>query len=199
MDTIPDNTEDPVNIALRRSTGVATPVIPFMPAPVVLRQAHIKEASALAMLLGRAYVTEKWEAEETEDELFRDTTVKAVLVAESEGRLLSTASLQILPDAPDSARIRWVATESDWQRRGLAKALVISLINLASEAKCKEVTLQTTTDLTGAIALYRQLGFKPFGFDDKQHAAWEQLIKRTGLSDSYLIESSEKRQDARKT
>lgn len=161
MDEIPDNTVDPVNITLRRPTSLATPVIPSMPSPIVVRQAHIKEANALAMLLGRAYVAEKWEAEETEDELFRDATVKAVLVAESEGRLLSTASLQILPDTPDSARIRWVATESDWRRRGLAKALVTSLINLASEAKCKEVSLQTTTDLTGAIALYLQLGFKP--------------------------------------
>lgn len=184
MNKTPDNTVVPVNITLRRSTSVAPSVIPPMPSPIVIRQADIKEANALAMLLGRAYVAEKWETEGTEQELFHDTTVKAVLVAEAEGRLLSTASLQILPDTPDSARMRWVATESDWRRRGLAKALVISLINLARDAKCKEVSLQTTTDLSGAIALYLQLGFMPFGFDDKQQAAWERLIKLTGLSDS---------------
>jgi len=92
---------------------------------------------------------------------FRDDSIKAVLVAEGKDELLSTASLQISPDKHGAKRLRWIGTERDWRREGLARALVITLVEVANKTGCQETYIHTTTDPLGAITLYLQLGFKP--------------------------------------
>lgn len=152
----------PVEVKMHRSTSLDLPAEPKLPGSLVVRRARIKEAGALAALCGQAYKEEIWEPKATELELFHDDTVRAVMVVADGEQLLATASLQVHHNTPDSGQVRWVATELDWRRRGLAKALVVSLLKTAIEEECKEVHLKTTSDLTGAIALYLQLGFEPF-------------------------------------
>ena len=119
---------------------------------------------------------EVWELEDTEHELFRDNTVKAVLVVADKKRIVATASLQVHSNAPDSAQLRWVATESDYRRQGLAMALVISLLEIARKEGCKETYLKTTTDLLGAISLYLQLGFEPTLGDAEDREIWKEVF-----------------------
>jgi mycothiol synthase len=167
----------PVAVAMRRPTLLGVPAMPILAAPLVIRRAQVEEAGALAALLGRAYPTETWDAAGTERELFGDETVWATLVVEAEGRLVATASLQVHTDAPECGWLRWVATEQDRRREGLARALVIGVLAMAEQAGCREARLHTTTDRLAAIALYLRLGFEPLVRGEQEREAWEQVIR----------------------
>src|SRR5919206_2452151 len=167
----------PIAVAMRRPTLLGVPAMPILPASLIVRRARVEEAGALAALLGRAYPTETWDAAGTERELFGDETVRATLVVSAEGRLLATASLQVRPDAPECGWVRWVATEQDRRREGLARALVIGVLATAGQAGCREARLRTTTDRLAAIALYLQLGFEPLVMGDGEREAWERVLR----------------------
>jgi GNAT superfamily N-acetyltransferase len=167
----------PIAVAMRRPTLFGVPAMPILSASLVIRRAQVEEAGALAALLGRAYPTETWDVAGTERDLFRDETVRATLVVAAEGRLLATASLQVHTDAPECGWLRWVATEQDRRREGLARALVIGVLATAGQAGCREARLRTTTDRLAAIALYLQLGFEPLVMGDGEREAWERVLR----------------------
>jgi mycothiol synthase len=165
------------DVTMRRPTLVDLPAMPILAAPLVVRRARAEEAGALAALLGRAFEAERWDAAGTERELFCDETVKATLVV-AEGRLVATASLQVRPDLPECGWVRWVATELDRRREGLARALVIGVLAMAGQAGCREARLRTTADRLTAIALYLRLGFEPLVRSDQDREVWERVIRR---------------------
>jgi len=166
-----------IAVAMRRPTLFGVPAMPILAAPLIVRRAQVEEAGALAALLGRAYPTETWDAAGTAHELFGDETVRATLVVAAEGRLIATASLQVHTDAPACGWLRWVATEQERRREGLARALVIGVLALAEQAGCREARLHTESDRLAAIALYLQLGFEPLVRSEPERAAWEQVIR----------------------
>ena len=116
----------PVDVTMRRPTLFGVPAMPILAAPLVVRRAQAEEAGPLAALLGRAFEAERWDAAATERELFSDETVRATLVVAAEGRLVATASFQVRPDVPERGWVRWVATDLERRREGLARALVIN-------------------------------------------------------------------------
>jgi len=166
----------PVDVTMRRPTLVGVPTMPILAAPLVVRRARVEEAGALAALLGRAYPTETWDVAATERELFRDETVRATLVVAAEGRLVATASLQVRPDDPECGWVRWVATELDRRREGLARVVVIGVLAMAEQAGCREARLRTQTDRLAAIPLYLQLGFEPLVRSDPEREVWTRVI-----------------------
>jgi GNAT superfamily N-acetyltransferase len=153
------------------------PAMPALSSPLIVRQATVADAAALTALLGRAYPSEHWDTLSTEKELFHDETVKTTLVVSAEMRLVATASLQIRPDFEEFGQLRWVGTEQDRRREGLARALVIGVLAIARQEGCPEVRLHTTTDLSGAIALYLRLGFEPLIASDHDRIIWERVFK----------------------
>jgi GNAT superfamily N-acetyltransferase len=167
----------PVNVMMRRPTLFGVPAVPILAAPLLVRRAQVEEVRALASLLGRAFEAETWDAAGTERELFCDETVRATLVVAAEGRLLATASLQVRPDAPECGWVRWVATESDRRREGLARALVIGVLAMARQAGCREARLRTQTDPLAAIPLYLQLGFEPLVTGEPEREVWERVTR----------------------
>ena len=160
-----------------RSLDPVLPSLPVLPEPLAIRRALIEDAAQLADLCGRAYVEEIWDTKSTELELFHDRTVKAVLLVTDKTQIASTASLQVHKGAPHSGQLRWIATEPDMRRQGLAKALVVRLLEIAKTEGCKEVYLKTTTDALGAIALYLNLGFKPMLNCDKERDIWSDVFR----------------------
>ena len=175
----------PVNVMMRRPTLFGVPAMPILAAPLLVRRAQVEDAGALAALLGQAFETETWDAAGTERELFCDETVRATLVVAAEGRLVATASLQVRPDVPECGWVRWVATEPDRRREGLARALVIGVLAMAGQAGCREARLRTQTDPLAAIPLYLQLGFEPLVTGDGEREAWEQVIRFLRANDPY--------------
>ncbi len=166
----------PVDVTMRRLTLFGVPDMPILAAPLLVRRALVEEASALAVLLGHAFEAEHWDAVGTEHELFGDKTVKTTLVVATEGQLVATASLQVRPDAPECGWVRWVATDVDWRRKGLARALLISVLMIARQAGCREARLRTQTDRVAAIPLYLQLGFEPLLRNAPERERWERVI-----------------------
>jgi GNAT superfamily N-acetyltransferase len=168
----------PVNVVMRRSTLFGIPAMPILAAPLVVRRARAEEAGALAALLGRAFPAEEgWDAAGTERELFCDETVRATLVVADGGRLVATASLQVRPDIPGCGWVRWVATDPERRREGLARASVIGVLALAGQAGCREARLRTQTYPLAAISLYVQLGFEPLVTGDAEREVWERVIR----------------------
>ena len=53
-----------------------------------------------------------------------------------------------------------------WRRKGLARAVVVGVLELAEQAGCMDAYLETRTDRLAAIALYMQLGFEPLVAED---------------------------------
>lgn len=167
-----------VVVMMRRPTLVGVPAMPLLAAPLLVRRARVEEVGDLAALLGQAFEAEHWDAAGTERELFGDETVRGTLVVEAEGRLVATASLQVRPDVPECGWVRWVATERERRREGLARALVIGVLALAVQAGCREARLRTTTEPLAAIPLYWQLGFEPLVTGEPERAVWERVLKR---------------------
>jgi mycothiol synthase len=122
---------------------------------------------------------------DTKHELFGDETIRATLVVAAERRLIATASLQVHPDAPECGWLRWVVTQEDRRREGLARALVIAVLAIAAQAGCREARLRTETDRLAAISLYLQLGFEPLVRSDLERDAGEQVIRFLRANDPY--------------
>ena len=151
----------PIDVTMRRPTLVGVPAMPILAAPLLVRRAHVAEAGALAALLGQAFTTETWDAAGTARDLFGD----------------ATASLQVRADVPACGWVRWVATDRDRRREGLARTLIIGVLAMARQAGCREARLHTTTDRLAAIPLYLQLGFKPLVTDDSEREVWQRVIR----------------------
>lgn len=173
----PDARAVSVNVMMRRPTLVGVPTVAPLAAPLVVRRAQVEEAGALTGLLGRAFPAEHWDAAGTAREVFGDETVRAMLVVLSGELLVATASLQVRPEMPECGWVRWVATELDWRRQGLARALVIRVLALAGQAGCREARLRTQTAPLAAIPLYLQLGFEPLVSDNSEREVWERVLR----------------------
>jgi len=88
-------------------------------------------------------------------------------VAEIDGRVVAGAGLVLLDWGPTRGnvgglcgRVVAVFTEPAWRRRGLARGLVKQVIDRAAERGVRDFRLAASAD---GAALYRALGFRPYG------------------------------------
>lgn len=80
------------------------------------------------------------------------------LVAEENGRIIGTGGL--LPEADGVSRIVRMSVAADRQRRGVGRRMLQRLIDFAREQGSHRLVLETTSTWHGAIAFYRQAGFR---------------------------------------
>jgi ribosomal protein S18 acetylase RimI-like enzyme len=89
-----------------------------------------------------------------------------VLVAEDGGHLLGTVMLDPWHDdseiarGPQEAEVRALAVAPQAQGRGVGRALMLAVIDLARVAGARRVLLLTRPVMTAAQALYGSLGFE---------------------------------------
>src|SRR6202008_4182609 len=88
--------------------------------------------------------------------------------------------------------VRWVATDPDRRREGLARALVIGVLAMAGQAGCREARLHTQPDGLVGIQFYLQLGFEPLVRSDPEREVWERVIKHLLWSNTRPNRSSER-------
>jgi putative acetyltransferase len=85
------------------------------------------------------------------------------LAAETEGRVVGFGELVTYPDEPRHrhvGEINLVATHADWQGKGVGRALMEAMIDLADNwLNISRLGLIVFTDNTHAIRLYKSLGF----------------------------------------
>jgi len=90
-----------------------------------------------------------------------------VLVAESEGRVLGTLTLFILPllahgGAPE-ALVESVVVHPDAQGHGVGRAMMQHAMRIAAEHHCYKLALTSNVQREGAHAFYDRLGFERHG------------------------------------
>lgn len=77
-----------------------------------------------------------------------------------EGRIRGYA---ILMPAADEAELLNIGVARDEQRKGLGRALLAEMLDLARERNVRRVYLEVLPSNAAAIALYRSAGFSDFG------------------------------------
>jgi ribosomal protein S18 acetylase RimI-like enzyme len=95
-----------------------------------------------------------------------------VLVALNHGVIAGSATLEVdcrfefdatEPLALDEAHLRMLGVAPEHRGRGIARGLVIACADLAAQRGKTRLTLDTTTSMTAAQALYARLGFQRAG------------------------------------
>lgn len=82
------------------------------------------------------------------------------LVAESENVICGIGSMYCVFD---DCEIMNIAVSEDQRKKGVATAILASLIETASKKGCGAITLEVASDNEKAISLYRKFGFVPVG------------------------------------
>src|SRR4029453_16585593 len=138
-----------------------------------------------ATLLGCAFEAETWDTAGTESEVFFEETGGGTVGVAGGGGGGVRGSLPVGPDVPDCCWVRWVATDLNRRREGLARALVSGVLAMAEQAGCREARLHTQTDRLAGIRLYLQLGFEPLVRGDTEREVGERVFRFLGGSDPY--------------
>ncbi len=84
-------------------------------------------------------------------------------VWEEDGQLVGNASLLRVDNYPERWVLANVAVHADYRRRGIARRLVQSTLELARKVGARKVVLQVRSGQAGARRLYEEQGFHTFG------------------------------------
>ncbi|WP_426574156.1 ribosomal protein S18-alanine N-acetyltransferase [Aquihabitans sp. McL0605] len=99
-----------------------------------------------------------WSSRLFEDELER--TNRVYLVARLGPTVVGYAGLLMIAD---DGHVATIAVDPSWQRRGLARTLLVELVRGAMALGANQLTLEVRMSNKGAQELYRSLGFAPAG------------------------------------
>jgi len=78
-------------------------------------------------------------------------------------------------------RIHWVVLREDYRGKGLAKPLLSFALNKLKDFGHEQAYLITHTDLSPAINLYHQFGFRPEINSEPEKIAWAKIYKILNL------------------
>ena len=84
---------------------------------------------------------------------------RAYFIAELDGEVAGGAGASPVPGATGTAELQKLYVAPEAQRRGIATALTLAVEDFARRAGFSTLYLETHHALTGAIALYRALGY----------------------------------------
>lgn len=122
---------------------------PFEVRPVNWNMSRDKlRAVRRAVFIDEQHVPEELEWDDADDRAYH------VLASDDEGVPIGTGRLQI------DGRIGRMAVLREWRRRGVGKAILIALVDLARKEGCSVVRLHAQTH---ALAFYARQGFVAIG------------------------------------
>jgi len=134
---------------------------------VTIRLAALRDADAIAPLLGQlGYPTTADELSERIERL-ADRPDGEVLVAELDGEVVGLAAYQLIDviERPDpQCRITALVVDDRYRRRGVAYALLHTIEETARDFACFRLEVTTHPDRADALAFYRAAGF-----DERPH------------------------------
>ena len=123
-----------------------------------IRNAALSDLDALVEL-ERACFSVPWTREQLKCE-FPDARHEFLVAEGEDGSLLGYVAMMTVLDEGDISN---VAVAPAARRRGIARALVAQMLQLAQRRELSFVTLEVREHNDGAIALYQQAGFVPVG------------------------------------
>ena len=106
---------------------------------------------------------------------FRADPYMVILVAEEDGRVVSSVQLAIIRSLTHNVRpfavIENVVTHADYRQRGYASALLQRASEIVAEHNCYKVTLETGSNRESTLNFYRKNGFAI----DEKHSCLKRL------------------------
>jgi GNAT superfamily N-acetyltransferase len=147
---------DATGVTIREAAGGDLPrIVELMEALTInTSEAEASGASTLA------------DYEQVFEQIERDPG-RHLVVAELDGQVVGAADLIIMPNlshrATPWAMMENVIVDERMRRRGIARALVTHLVNLARESGCYKIGLSSDRRRTEGHRLYESLGFDQYG------------------------------------
>jgi ribosomal-protein-alanine N-acetyltransferase len=89
------------------------------------------------------------------------------VVARAGDEVVGFAGLWVMVD---EAHITTFAVEPRWRRRGVGERLLLALLDLASERRAREATLEVRLANMPARRLYEKYGFRPVGIRPRYYS-----------------------------
>jgi L-amino acid N-acyltransferase len=141
-----------------------------VPDPYTLRPATVADLPAISAIYNHSVFTSTCTfALEPETLVEREawfagrSAAHPVIVAEADGEVVAWASLSAWNKREGYASTaEWsVYVRDDWQRRGLASAMLGELVRLAKAAGLRTVIGGVSADQTASLELHRKHGFVP--------------------------------------
>ncbi len=135
-----------------------------------MRRRHVKRVQPIE----RAVHVKPWSPGVFQSEI--DLVAKGeryYVVLVGEGELLGYAGLMFVSD---EAHITNIAIDPAFQRRGLARLLLVHLATEAIERGCQALTLEVRVSNTAAQGLYREFGFAPAGVRQRYYENTEDAL-----------------------
>jgi ribosomal-protein-alanine acetyltransferase len=124
-----------------------------------LRRANAADLAALMALEVEIYPEDAWSSENMSLELTGNHTYYLVAIAD-DGAIDAYAGL-LAPLGTGQGDIQTITVAPRARRQGLARALMLQLVNEARRRGAEELFLEVRVDNEPAQALYRELGFEP--------------------------------------
>lgn len=151
----------PRDLVLRRPDVKDIPALRPLPVGYGVRSAEPSDAEALAVTLTGAF-DEKWDLGRVRRDLIDAPDVVVTYVGTWQDTPVATASSRSVPERfPDSGYVHWVGTSPQHTRRGLAAALLITLLQHFDEIGRSDAVLETQDHRRAALRSYLRLGFVP--------------------------------------
>ena len=136
---------------------------------MIIREASAGDAQELMELyfehLTKYPPTEEQDMETWKSMLaeFRADPYMVILVAEEDGRVVSSVQLAIVRRLTHNIRpfavIENVVTHADYRQKGYASALLQKAAEIAKEHNCYKLSLETGSNRESTLNFYRQNGF----------------------------------------
>lgn len=135
-------------------------------APEIVVASSAEELDEVRELLGEymEYIASIWpdvdrEAFAEEQRTLREM-YRAILLARVDGACAGCVMLRDVEDAPGVIEARRLFVRPAFRRHGVARALMLRLLDEARALGCREIRLVTVKLFEGAIQLYESLGFQ---------------------------------------
>jgi ribosomal-protein-alanine N-acetyltransferase len=122
------------------------------------RRATLDDLDALVALEGEIYPDDAWSRDNMAAELAGEHTY--YLVALGDDDAIDAYAGLLAPLGTGQGDIQTVTVAPRARRRGLARTMLLQLINEARRRGAEELFLEVRVDNEGARALYEQLGFE---------------------------------------
>ena len=119
-----------------------------------MNETHVSQVAALEAVCFR----DPWSENSVASEL--NNPLSLWLVAEEAGAVVGYVGSQTVLDETDMMN---VAVHPDHRRKGIARDLVLALVDALKEKGSRCLTLEVRESNTGAIALYESLDFQQIG------------------------------------
>jgi ribosomal protein S18 acetylase RimI-like enzyme len=135
------------------------------PASVSIRPARKSDAAAIAQLVAQLATFLQESSAVSEEYVLRylESGEAGVLVAAAEGEVIGVLSYTLRPSlyhAATSCMIEELVVSEGYRRTGIGSRLLNTIVALAREKGCVEVSISAMASNRGAIDLYKRHGFE---------------------------------------